>query len=109
MSGPLPDVGAGVVGVDTEPMHFAAVDDLFLADDRDVVFRNAGDDARVAAGARVVIDRHAPFVIPLVVGVIVIHRGGVQRQRVGRPLLVFCLLVGAVFGVFDVLVERRAP
>jgi hypothetical protein len=43
-------------------VHFAALGDLFLADDRDVVFRLAGDEAGVAAHAGGKVDRHAPLV-----------------------------------------------
>ena len=43
-------------------MHLTAVGDLRLADDGHVVFRLAGDDARVATGADVLVDRHAPGV-----------------------------------------------
>ena len=42
-------------------MHGAAVADLQFADDRNVVFRLAGDDAGAATGADVEIDRHAPL------------------------------------------------
>ena len=53
---------AAVVPVDAEPVHLAAVRDLRLADDRHVVLGLAGDDAGVAAGADVLVDRHAPRV-----------------------------------------------
>ena len=42
-------------------MHGAAVADLQFADDRDVVFRLAGDDAGAASGADVEVDGHSPL------------------------------------------------
>lgn len=44
-------------------MHFAAAEDLVFADDGDVIFGLAGDDAGVATGASVEVDRHAPLLI----------------------------------------------
>ena len=73
---------AGVVAVDAQPVHLAAVEDLALADHRHVVLGLAGDHAGVAAGADVLIDRHAPrvaFVLEV--------RRGVERQRLGLMLL----------------------
>ena len=40
---------AGEVVVDADPVHLAAARDLLLADDRDVVLGDAGDDAGAAA------------------------------------------------------------
>ncbi len=53
---------SGEVAVDANPMHFAATQDLFLADHRDVVLGLAGHHAGVAADALGQIDRHAPAV-----------------------------------------------
>ncbi len=50
------------VAVDPDPVQGVPARDLDLADGRDVVLRLASDDARVAAGARVQVDRHAPGV-----------------------------------------------
>ena len=49
-----------IIGIHAQPVHVAAFVDLVLADDRNVVFRLAGNDAIVAADARVQINRHAP-------------------------------------------------
>src|SRR5918995_2135968 len=43
-------------------MHLASGHHLVFADDRNVVFGLARDDARIASVARVQIDRHAPLV-----------------------------------------------
>ena len=51
-----------MVGVDAQPVHLAAAHHFVFADDGNVVLRLARDDARVAAVARVEIDRHAPLV-----------------------------------------------
>src|SRR5579862_802090 len=50
------------VGVDANPLHVAADAHLLLAYDGDVVLRIAADDAGVAAGAAVHVDRHGPAV-----------------------------------------------
>ncbi len=39
------------IAVHADPVHFAALGHLFLPNDRDVVFRLAGDEAGVAAHA----------------------------------------------------------
>ena len=79
------------VAVDAEPVHLAAAPDFELADDRHVVLGHAGDDARVAARARVEVDRHAPLVT-LAVVLLVPEGQRAQRGRVElgevRPLLV---------------------
>ncbi len=51
---------AFVVAIDAQPVHLALMDHLLLADDGDVVFRHAGDDAGVAADAGIQVDAHAP-------------------------------------------------
>ena len=48
--------------VDPQPMHVAAFGDFVRADDRNIVFSLAGDDAGVAADAGRVVDHHRPFV-----------------------------------------------
>ena len=63
--------------VDADPVHLASARDLFLADDRNVVLRDAGNRARAAPGAGREVDRHPPLVA--VVGVI-----GVERERLRR-------------------------
>ena len=55
-------VRAGVIAVNANPVHFAALADHFLADDRDVVFALTGDHAGGAADAPVQINGHAPLV-----------------------------------------------
>src|SRR5262249_53393993 len=65
--------------------HRTALRDLILADDRDVVLADAGDDTRAAARAGVQIDRHRPAALllrpqaggeslDLLVSVVVVHR-----------------------------------
>ena len=51
---------AFVVAVDAQPMHLALMNDLRLADRRNVVFGLAGDDASIAADTGVQIDAHRP-------------------------------------------------
>src|SRR4029079_8782233 len=51
------------VAVEADPVHHAAAVDLLLADDRDVVLRDARRDARTARGARGEVDDHAPGVV----------------------------------------------
>jgi len=62
-------VVADVVAVDADPVHLATAEDLLLADEGDVVLGDAGHDARVAAGACVQIDGHAPLVALVLDGV----------------------------------------
>ena len=70
---------AGVIPVDPQPVHFTAVEHLILADDWDVVLGLAGDDARVTAGADVLIDRHAPGVA--FVFEVAVHREACERLQ----------------------------
>ena len=58
----VPGIVAGEVAVDAQPVHFAALRHLLLADHRNVVLGDAGDHAGAAAGAAREIDRHAPSV-----------------------------------------------
>ena len=51
---------AFVVAIDSEPVHLAPAPHFVLADDGNVVFGHAGDDAGVAADAGVEIDGHPP-------------------------------------------------
>ena len=60
--GPGRDAPIGIIPVDADPVHLAAADHLVPADDRNVVLRLAGDDAGLAAGAGVEVDRHSPLV-----------------------------------------------
>jgi hypothetical protein len=57
------DALAAEVAVDANPVHFAAARDHRLADDWNVVFRLARDDARAATRAGREIDRHRPAVL----------------------------------------------
>ncbi len=57
-----------VISVDAQPVHVAALERLLFADDRNIVFRLAGDDAVVASDAGIQVDRHAPRVRFLLVG-----------------------------------------
>src|SRR5207245_7118576 len=49
-----------VISVHAQPVHMPAFVDLLLADYRNIIFRLAGDDAVVAADARIQVNRHAP-------------------------------------------------
>lgn len=49
------------VAIDADPLEVAAFDEVLLADEGDVVFRAAGDEAGVAAGADVEVDAHTPL------------------------------------------------
>ena len=51
-----------IIAVDAQPMHLPAAGHFGLADDRNIVFRLACDDAGVAADAGVDVDGHAPGV-----------------------------------------------
>ena len=51
----------GEIAIDPHPMHGAAVRDLKFADDRNVIFALAGNDARAATGADIQIHRHPPL------------------------------------------------
>ena len=81
---------AGVVAVDPQPVHLAAVEDLLLADHRNVVLGLAGDDAGVAAGADVLVDGHAP-------GVALVLEVAVHRQP-GQRLVLHLLREPRIFG-----------
>src|ERR1043165_4952137 len=57
-----------VVAINSEPMHFARVHDLFFPNHLNVVLGLAGDDAGVTARTRTSINRHPPritFILPL--------------------------------------------
>ena len=56
------DVFAAKICVNAHPLHHAPAPDLFFADDRDVIFRLTGEDAGIAADARIKVNRHSPFV-----------------------------------------------
>src|SRR6516165_6495228 len=53
---------AGEVSVDADPVHFPASIYLIFTDDRDVVFRLAGDHASRATNASIQVDNHTPLV-----------------------------------------------
>jgi len=71
-------------------MHFATAEDLILADDGDVVFRNAGHDTGVAAVAAAEVDGHTP-------GVAGILEFLIQRKRLGRSFVAFVREAGILF------------
>src|SRR5581483_931886 len=50
------------VALDPDPLLGPVLQEALLLVDRDVVFRLAGDDARLAARAAIQVDRHAPLV-----------------------------------------------
>src|ERR1700682_3868189 len=75
--------GAGVViAVDADPVHLAAAENLVLADHGDIIFRDAGHHAGVAAVAVVEVDGHAP-------GVAGILELLVEGKRLGGLLVAF--------------------
>ncbi len=51
-----------VISVDSQPMHVPAFVDLLFANDGNIIFRLAGDDAVIASHAGIQIDRHSPRV-----------------------------------------------
>ena len=53
---------AGLIRVDSDPMHIAPKRDLLFADDGDVVLRLTRNCARAAADARAKIDDHSPCI-----------------------------------------------
>src|SRR5206468_7966847 len=53
---------AGVITIDSQPMHLASAIHLILADDRDIVFALASHHASRATDTEVQIDRHPPLV-----------------------------------------------
>ena len=56
-------IGPAAVGaIDANPVHLASAPDFICADDRHVVLRLAGHDARGAAGAGAEVDRQSPSV-----------------------------------------------
>src|SRR4029077_17333254 len=54
-------LAAGVVTINTEPVHDAAMRDLQFSNNRNVVFRLAGNHASVTAGAHIQVDAHSPL------------------------------------------------
>src|SRR5207302_8113052 len=56
------------VRVDPQPEHLAAAPYFFLANDGNVVLRLAGDDACIAAHARIESDHHAPGIAWIRIG-----------------------------------------
>ncbi len=84
---------AFVVGVDANPVHVAAEASLLLADDRDVVFRLAGQDAVVASHTLVEIDRHTPGIGLFFILVRRIERGVLRGLRLVLMCEVRILLV----------------
>src|SRR5262249_24465459 len=71
------------VAIDSQPVHLAPKEHLLFADDRNVVLRLAGDDARATAGASRQIDHHSPLVPRLAVLMCRINRSG-QGWSLGR-------------------------
>ena len=78
-------------------MHLTAAFDLFLAHDRNVVFRLASHNAGVAADARVEVDRHSPLVILIVNRLMLLVR--VHRFRI---LVVLMALVRMRLVIFEI-------
>jgi len=89
-------IGAGEPAVDADPGHVAALEHLALADDGDVVLGAAGDEAGVAADARIEIDRHAPL------EALIVGRGRVDRLGGGE----FAVHLGGEAGLLLELLER---
>ena len=93
-----------VIGVDAEPLHVAADFYLVAADDGDVVFCVAADDAGVAADAGVLVDRHRPRIFRAVLGVDVVVPRIEERVFLVRNLAHDASLLREVRGLF-VLVD----
>ena len=70
-----------IVAIDANPVHFASAHHLVLADNRNVVFRLAGDDAGVAAIAAIEVDGHGPFVALVRKFGLALVKGIVFRRR----------------------------
>src|SRR5439155_2033847 len=90
-----------IVGVHAQPVHVAALIHLILADNRNIVFRLARNDAVVAAYAGIQINRHAPCVMrrPAIGwGLVVVRR--IQR-------FVFLRLLFVEIRFFLVFLEGR--
>ncbi len=85
---------ADEVSVVTNPVHFASVEDLFLADHRNIVFALAGDRTGSAADAGIQIDRHTPLVA-FIVFMLGEDRGQFRRFH----------HAGSEFGIFAILIE----
>ena len=106
-----------VVGVDANPVHVAADDDLLFADDGDVVLRLAGEHAVVAAHAGVQIDRHAPRVVFFFVGIRLVEREPRRRLFFLREVRLFAVFLerglahqrtmAAIGRVHDLVALRR--
>ena len=70
------------IAIDANPVHLARGEHLVAAHDRDVVLGLAGHDARIAADARIQVDRHAPRVsLPLLASFL---RLGIVDTESGR-------------------------
>ena len=50
------------IPINSQPLHLATATNLFLTDDRNIIFALASHDAGVAADARIEIDGHSPLV-----------------------------------------------
>ncbi len=70
------DFAVAVVSLDAEPGHLAMADGLGLTDDRDVVLDITSGDTGATARALVVVDRHAPAIGLVRIGVV----GGIELE-----------------------------
>ena len=88
------------IGVNANPVHLAAAHNLLFANDRNIVFRLAGNRAAIAADAIVEVYRHAPGVTHALCFVVVLFRI-VER-------LVFSWYVGFMIirAVMQILFQR---
>ena len=86
------------VAVEANPGHVAVFADLVFADDRDIVFSLAGDNAGVATRAGIEIHRHAPLFLRGQFGM------GVERN-IRRDVTIHAHLLGEGV-VFSVAVNR---
>ncbi len=67
-------------------MHFAATRDLFLTDDRDIVFGLASHHAGIATNALVQVDRHAPSVLVVDLGFLPHRFGRMMEMDLSKGL-----------------------
>jgi len=72
------------ISVEANPMHLATALHLLFTDNRNVVFRLAGDGAAIAANAVIQIDRHAPGVVQTIPLILIIVELGMVKRVVLR-------------------------
>ena len=97
----------GEVAVHADPLHHASFADLIFADDWNVVFALAGDDAGRATNALAQIDGHAPLVLLLVVEAVRVFFGfHPDLTLVERDVFRDVAVHAGLLGEGHILVER---